>query len=42
MLTMVYYPKGDPWGSRISIKKRHRNLSRFQLYLYQGNYLVEK
>tara|TARA_B100000886_G_scaffold339292_1_gene304329 strand:- start:1668 stop:2549 length:882 start_codon:yes stop_codon:yes gene_type:complete len=30
MLTMVYYPKGDPWGSRIRINKKNKNLSKFQ------------
>ena len=31
MLTMVYYTKGDPWGSRINVNKKNKNLSNFQL-----------
>lgn len=31
MATFVYYPKGDPWGSRIRVKKSTNTLSKFQL-----------
>lgn len=31
MCTLVYYPKGDPWSSRIRVNKKHKNLSKFQL-----------
>ena len=31
MLTLVYYPKGDPWKSRIRVSKENLNLSKFQM-----------
>tara|TARA_S200000501_G_scaffold28458_1_gene24205 strand:+ start:34 stop:924 length:891 start_codon:yes stop_codon:yes gene_type:complete len=31
MSTFTYYPKGDPWGSRIRVKKTSNTLSEFQL-----------
>ena len=31
MSTFTYYPKGDPWGPRIKVKKTLNNLSEFQL-----------
>ncbi len=31
MSTFTYYPKGDPWGPRIKVKKTSNTLSKFQL-----------
>ncbi len=31
MSTFTYYPKGDPWGPRIKVKKNSNTLSKFQL-----------
>ena len=30
MSTFTYYPKGDPWGPRIKVKKTSNNLTKFQ------------
>lgn len=30
MLTLVYYPKGDPWGSKIKVINKRNKVSKFQ------------